>query len=375
MASIMHWLKAIRLPKGAPNAPLPEKRKIVKASLILAIVLFPALAFGAASYSSRPAFCGSCHEMVPEFTTWKTSAHAKVNCSSCHTEAQPTNLKHKVAALGQVYYHVTDQVPDNIEIKAKIANEVCETCHTRQREISVSGDLNIPHAKHIEVEGMTCVDCHFGVAHASLTERYEGISRATQQRMAQFAFTPASEFRPKMDICIGCHLEKQAPTKCETCHREIRTPGTHQEGNWLATHGTTAISGYNECLFCHDIALGKPTGDPSLQRVDAIRANDFCRNCHLQRPSSHNTGWQLGHRVPAKVSKDGCLVCHDAVRNSQSAVAAVPACSSCHSRNHGINWRTEHPAVVKRDGMKSCFTCHDASSCGSCHDANRVGRT
>lgn len=375
MAGIMQWLKAVRLPKTAPDGPLPDKRKALKTTLILAIFFLPIVGAGGLVYSSQPSFCGSCHEMQPEYSTWKTSAHAKVACSGCHASAKPTNLAHKVEALGQVYYHVTGGVPDNIEIKGKIPNATCEACHTRQREITVAGDLNIPHAKHIEVEGMTCVDCHAGAAHANVTERYVGISRATSERMAQLVSMPAAEFRPKMDACISCHLAKQAPTKCETCHREIRTPQTHQAAGWVQTHGATALTGYKECLYCHDIALGKPTGDASVRRVDAIRDNDFCRNCHLQRPVSHNADWQLGHRIPASVSKDGCLVCHDAVKNSQSAVATVPACSTCHSRNHGTNWIKEHPTVVKRDGMTSCFTCHDASSCGSCHDANRVGRT
>lgn len=374
MASITQWLKAVGQHRSGPQQLPPDKRKALLTTLVLAIVLLPVM-FGMASFTSRPAFCATCHEMLPEYGTWRASAHARVNCAACHFEARPTNLTHKLSALGQVYLHVTGQVPDTIRIKAKIPNEVCEACHTRQREITVAGDLNIPHARHIEFEGMACVDCHAAAAHASVSERNPGIARASVDRLRQVGSAPVAEYRPKMDACIQCHLQKQAPSKCEACHREIMTPPDHGQTGWLTSHGTAAMTDFTRCLYCHTIALGRsPRGLP-VERATAIRSNEFCRSCHLQRPAGHDAGWQLGHRLAARTGRDACLVCHDAVKDPQSQAATVPACSECHSPNHPPNWRSEHPAAVERDGMKTCFTCHDAKNCSDCHDAGRPGGT
>jgi len=376
MAGFREWLRKSRLLQGVhlllhSRPPAGGLRWVLIVVFSLAML---GVGAGGLVYSARPAFCASCHEMAPEFVTWQSSAHSKVSCQSCHMEAQPTNVAHKVKALEQVYLHVTGGVPDNIRIKEPIDNRACETCHNRQRQVTAAGDLIIPHAQHIEVEGMVCVDCHSGAAHAKITERIQRVSYAAPALLQQLKGTQAEQYRPEMAACISCHLQRQAPTKCDVCHREIKTPASHQQTAWKVGHGQEAMTAYSQCLYCHDIALGRAPAGTGRERVEAVRSNAFCTTCHTQRPPNHDADWQLGHRNPAKLSKASCLVCHDQVRSSQNTASAIPACQDCHSQNHGPEWRKTHPAVVKQDGMKSCFTCHEAKNCSDCHEANWVGR-
>lgn len=373
MASLGQWFRQSRVRIGLARL-LSGNRYLSRYRWVYAVVFVFAAMSATARFTSQPAFCVTCHEMSPEYATWEASAHSKVSCQACHTEARPANLQHKIQALGQVYLHVSGRVPDNIEIKVPIGNQVCETCHNRQRQVTVAGDLNIPHARHIEIQGMSCVDCHASTAHASVTKRFQRVAHAPADLVRQLSTSPPERYRPEMAACIACHIQTKAPTQCDACHREIKTPTNHLTLTWQTEHGPQAMSEYAQCLYCHDIALGKPVTATRQDREEAIRGNSFCSSCHLQRPPSHNADWQLGHRHPAKLSKDRCLVCHDQSRSSERAASAVPACQDCHSQNHGAGWRQAHGAEVKRSGMKTCFTCHEARNCGSCHEANQAGR-
>lgn len=359
---------------------IPDKVRILRkarpwifAAMVTALILFAVGAVGGSVYTSRPNFCATCHEMKPEYNTWTASSHSKVACSDCHVEAKPWNLAHKVVALEQLYLHVTDQVPREIRIKKQIENDVCESCHSRQREVTASGDLKVPHAKHIDVEGMSCVDCHATVAHAGITRYDQDLAHKSHEMIAKSVNMVAREFRPSMVSCINCHNEKKVNINCEACHREIKTPTNHVADTWKVKHGKDALDSYNECLFCHDIAKGMP---PVTEKrpLEAVRQNDFCLDCHLTRPPEHDMAWVLGHRKAASADKSGCTVCHDEARVSGSPVEKTPACTQCHNSNHNNTWIREHPQVVKRDGMGACFKCHDAKSCSSCHAKYGVDR-
>lgn len=345
--------------------------------LFFGLVVFAVLSMvggtGGLVVSAQPGFCAICHEMKPEFNTWQSSSHAKVGCSDCHTGAKPWNIPHKASAMLQAYLHLTGQVPDEIELKEKVPNGVCLSCHTKQRTVTASGDLRIPHAKHIDVEGMSCVDCHAGVAHAGIGGKGKNIPHNSPEMLALSSKMEAKEFRPSMASCIACHNQKKVTISCESCHRQIKTPPSHKMAEWKVKHGTEAMGSYSECLYCHDIAKGKPPVKDE-RPLSAIRENDLCLNCHVTRPPEHDSSWALGHRKVAQSDKTPCLVCHDQIRTAGSPVEKVVACYQCHNSTHSSTWIKEHPRVVKQEGLSSCFRCHDAKSCSTCHAKNGVDR-
>src|SRR3954470_14368205 len=52
---------------------------------LLNIVIMSQLSYSAVTFMEEPAFCGqSCHVMKPEFTSYRISPHARVNCVECH---------------------------------------------------------------------------------------------------------------------------------------------------------------------------------------------------------------------------------------------------------------------------------------------------
>ena len=69
-----------------PPAGTPRWQRILPYAVlgILTLVVFIAGAYGW-EYTNSPEFCGTaCHTMPPEYTSYLTSPHARVDCVDCH---------------------------------------------------------------------------------------------------------------------------------------------------------------------------------------------------------------------------------------------------------------------------------------------------
>ena len=148
------------------------------------------LAGGAAglAWTNTEAFCIGCHEMQDNvYKEFKGTIHDKNRsgvravCSNCHVPQQPIPmLKRKVAATFELYGHFTGVI-DTREKFEKHRYEMAKRVWTRMKETDSLERRNCHHddamdpekqsekaqARHAKMksEGMTCIDCHFGIAH------------------------------------------------------------------------------------------------------------------------------------------------------------------------------------------------------------------
>ena len=158
------------------------------------IVLFVAglfMAAGAAglAWTNTEKFCIGCHEMRDNvYAEFKDTIHDKNRsgvraiCSDCHVPREPgAMLVRKVEATFELYGHFISGVIDTKEKfeahRAEMAQKVwkrmkktdsleCRNCH---HEDAMDSDKQTEkavrrHAKG-KREGMTCIDCHYGIAH------------------------------------------------------------------------------------------------------------------------------------------------------------------------------------------------------------------
>jgi NapC/NirT cytochrome c family, N-terminal region len=86
-------------------------------------------------YSESVSFCGeTCHNvMIPEFTAYQNSPHARVKCVECHVgEGADWYMRSKLSGLRQVYKVLIDDVPKPISTpihNLRPARDICEKCH------------------------------------------------------------------------------------------------------------------------------------------------------------------------------------------------------------------------------------------------------
>jgi nitrate/TMAO reductase-like tetraheme cytochrome c subunit/mono/diheme cytochrome c family protein len=88
-------------------------------------------------YTNSPQFCGTaCHTMPPEFTSYLTSPHARIDCVDCHigkgflatrVSRKAGDLRHIVAAAFNTY-----EFPIRAH-QLQPARETCEKCHLPEK--------------------------------------------------------------------------------------------------------------------------------------------------------------------------------------------------------------------------------------------------
>lgn len=125
-----------KLPIINLNNPKQQAASII--FLLGTIVLVISTIFGsiqAYHYTDSDEFCGTlCHTlMIPEYTAYKNSPHARVHCVDCHIGSGATwYVRSKLSGAYQVYATIMNIYPK--PIKTPIHNlrpspETCEQCH------------------------------------------------------------------------------------------------------------------------------------------------------------------------------------------------------------------------------------------------------
>jgi len=90
-------------------------------------------------FTESNTFCGTlCHTlMIPEYTAYQTSPHARVKCAECHIGAGANwYVKSKLSGMYQVYATLTNHYPHPIPTPIehlRPARETCEECHWPQK--------------------------------------------------------------------------------------------------------------------------------------------------------------------------------------------------------------------------------------------------
>lgn len=378
------------------DQPAPDQKsykifKIMTVSLFFFILFLAAGAVTVESTSSSK-FCSTCHEMKPEYNTWKASSHSDIQCKECHIQDSVGGYaKAKMNGLVQVYEKVNDSYPAPIHMATNIPNSNCEKCHNmKTRNVTPAGDVIIPHEKHLK-EGIKCVECHSGVAHGKVADRNVTFKtdykkwNATlgKQMMSDVKFT-----QPTMDECIQCHVTRNVSTECKTCHSTGMKPDTHNNPNFMkGAHGKLAEKDIKKCNTCHQYMSENPITDfqqktVSQQLIDGVNSKDntisadayakkntFCKDCHSKKPVSHNSQFFANHGTNASKNLDTCKACHDTSKSGSPSGNKV-ICSSCHTNSHKkVSELTTHP--ISLNGIKGpsekCYTCHSKSTCTSCH--------
>jgi cytochrome c-type protein NapC len=155
--------------------------------LAISGVLMAAGAAGLA-WTNTEKFCIGCHEMKDNvYAEFKDTIHDKNRsgvravCSDCHVPREPVPmLKRKFAATFELWGHFRGVIDTKQKFEAhryEMAKRVwthmkqndsleCRNCH-KAESMSTELQSEKAQARHEKgrKEGLTCIDCHFGIAH------------------------------------------------------------------------------------------------------------------------------------------------------------------------------------------------------------------
>ena len=160
----------------------------VLGGLLIAGTLLAGGAYGLA-WTNTEQFCIGCHEMRDNvYAEYQDTIHDKNRtgvraiCADCHVPREPgPMLVRKVQATFELWGHFVTGVIDTKEKfeahRAEMAKHVwtrmkrtdsleCRNCHNEQK-MSTELQSEKARSRHAKgrADGMTCIDCHFGIAH------------------------------------------------------------------------------------------------------------------------------------------------------------------------------------------------------------------
>ena len=157
------------------------------AGIFVGALLVVAGAAGLA-WTSTEAFCTGCHEMRDNvYAEYKDTIHdrnrtgVRAICTDCHVPREPGPLLlRKARATFEVWDHLTGEIDTKAKFEAhrsKLAQRVwtrmkstdsheCRNCHVAEK-MNTELQTEKARARHAKgkAEGMTCIDCHYGIAH------------------------------------------------------------------------------------------------------------------------------------------------------------------------------------------------------------------
>lgn len=293
---------------------------IVGIVFVLLLVTYEAL-----HLTSTPEFCGMCHVETEtgagaEYHTWKKNIHAAANvgCIDCH--GKPGFFGYMRAKMGGMYDLYSEIVHSkenkmailtegatNKEYAAKLVpNDWCLICHSDDenkrirentfmsffgvkmrkvdavknpefRELNGLRDIyndempniSFSHDNHVNTLGLSCIECHMGVAHGGEFQN-----------------------KTKMEDCFTCHDAEREKNP------EIIAPANDDCG----TCHTTVVAMHEGTLLLEE---GEEPTPPSMMVDQGVYGAENCFSCHMEGafdlptaatcgPTCHSEGMDYG---------------------------------------------------------------------------------
>jgi nitrate/TMAO reductase-like tetraheme cytochrome c subunit len=382
-----------------------KKKNPVKFLVIglIGMIALIASGYGVHSYTNSPSFCSSCHEMAPEYTSYKQSAHNQISCVQCHDKPGFSNIiGNKKNLIKAIKSHYNSEIPKqilqtNIQI---VSSENCLKCHSKNRLVTATGDLKVNHPGHIK-EGIPCITCHEGVAHSKIAARGLNTAKDRDKWSSTNVKKLTNELytKPNMGTCIDCHdkvnngeqpwkdiaysmppkpeeavtteenqdkktqklilqaIGKQSANvkismECTTCHKIVKVPKLHKNPDWPVNHGTTAIQKLDQCQNCHQ----------DSKWIKKVPNEDIMT---LLQKDKQNVKYKPDYEQTKNHSRTNQF------------------CSTCHSNRPPSHtqtiWALDHVLASSNENERQkCLICHDekessttieapALACQTCH--------
>ena len=293
---------------------------------------------------------------------------------------------------------------------------LCATCHNGSIQPRVTwasyvsrgaGLLVFSHTAHVaKAKDVTCATCHS----LADTSQWMNVGRAAPER------------------CLACHAHRASAhlavdNNCATCHRPLTAasaltearisslprPPSHDDSNFLTTHGTSAKTSTVSCAICHARESCQRCHVGAAQTAAIATLASDARVARLQRgkaavyatPADHRaTQFAFTHDASARARPQRCAICHarescETCHTGEGARDVLRQIPSVHEGGApGVQLRREvaqtrdttfrvrvHPAgfvrthrAVAASGELQCSGCHTQRYCADCHAGERVTR-
>jgi len=322
-------------------------------------------------YTESSHFCGqTCHvPMEPEAVASQQTAHARIECASCHVgPGAAAYFKTKLNGVKQLYHTVRNDYDRPIRMtdaNPRPAQAICEQCHWPDTYVGniyrlyqhyLSDEKNTPFAVRLilNVGGGDAANGPQGGIHwhMNIANKIEYIAsdeqrltipwvritkpngEVTEYRTPDFKADAAKDRIQRMD-CMDCHSRPAHKMKApnDAVDLALQTGRLDPKVPWVKAKVVAALvqpyktRGEAEQKIADALRTAYPDpaqANPIVEEAQAIyRANFF---------PEVNTNWQTHPDFIGHKNWNGCFRCHDGNHVAADGKKAISAssCNSCH---------------------------------------------
>lgn len=353
-----------------------------------------------------------------EGSALSTSAHKKLNCTTCHTGFNPEDMPHKekITPVQCASCHKKDlskhAFHKTVLFTGSDASKLCKDCHGTHNVISPS----VSGSKFSKENLVTaCGMCHkneqeqfFQSAHGKALQVYS--NKAPNCVQCHSILLPANGARrdtvalklAEQKMCMSCHEKQGLGTSVtsqfvkgyeQSVHAQELQRGNGKAATCIDCHGshdmkkgsdlTSTVNKKNipaTCAQCHADIAG--TYQKSIHGTSFAKGNSaapVCTDCHgehkILAPKDPNSPVSKQH-----VSIEVCSPCHNSVKMNEKFGLPAGRTTSYMDSYHGLAVKA---GATQAANCASCHGFHDilpssdphspvnkanlASTCGKCH--------
>ncbi len=205
---------------------------------VLILGVLGSTGFGAIEFMDSPAFCGTlCHTvMKPQYEPYKRSAHAEVNCTSCHIGPGASwYVQSKLSGVKQLFAVLLHSYPEPIPApleNLRPARDTCEGCHWREKAYGLflrvyrtylPDETNTQHLRalafRVGTGGSTTEEAGGVHWHTAANVYYRTTDKERQTIATVRVEKPGgTEQWVNPDVPLGAPLEDERLMDCIDCH-------------------------------------------------------------------------------------------------------------------------------------------------------------
>ena len=259
--------------------------------------------------------CARCHEIAPNFESWRHSTHATVACTDCHGNAITLNPDFHFGNIRRLTTHLSGQVPEEIRLlprDLKPMTERCKRCHEQEFRRWQSGAHSVSYARIFATPAHNnkrllmddCMRCHGMHFPGSIDQLVTPVSMDGPWRMQGVA---AEE--PAIP-CLACHSMHVDASSAKAGFYQIAA----QEPGASPVKLRPSLALFDRRAQNHVPAVLLPT--PALQnagqpvRVNQTPQNGLCYQCHA--PYANMQAGTDDDKTPLGPYEGmACLDCHE----------------------------------------------------------------
>jgi nitrate/TMAO reductase-like tetraheme cytochrome c subunit/mono/diheme cytochrome c family protein len=397
---------------------------------VLTVIVLTGAVYGW-EYTNSPEFCGTaCHTMPPEFTSYLTSPHARIDCVDCHigkgflatrVTRKAGDIRHIVATAFHTY-----EFPIRAH-QLQPARETCEKCHYPEKfsddslreikEFSSDKD-NTPLTTYLVLKtggGSKRVGLGRGI-HWHIENKIEYLPVDPEEQEIPYVrvFEDDGTISEYVDVESGLDTDNINPDDlvemdCITCHNRIthlvKTPeatvdelmnrgiidpgipeihrvavetyGQIYDTTAIGLEGIAGISNFYKTYYPDYYAENRDKIDTAI----AALQDAYTQSVYPEQNSNWNTHPNnIGHANSA-----GCFRCHGGTHLNADGEAIRLECNLCHSipvvagPNDFVSdieiSRGPEPDTHKNPNWISLHRDVFDSTCSNCHTTDNPGGT